>query len=206
MEVYSNEHEQEDALRRFFSNNGKALVVGVIVGIGALAGWQFWSNHQAVNARDVSQAYQQVTHAINPANPGSLSAAAKFADDTANSYGALASLDVTKGYVDAGQFERAADQLRSGLHDTDDANLQAVLRLRLARVQLQLKQADEALSTLDAIKSDGWAAIVADIRGDALLSKGDVKGARDAWSHGIASDASSALKEMMQMKMNNLSS
>ena len=46
---------------------------------------------------------------------------------------------------------------------------------------------------------------MADIRGEALLSKGDKQGARDAWSKGVESDASPALKQMMQMKMNNLS-
>ncbi len=79
-----------------------------------------------------------------------------------------------------------------------------MLNLRLARVQLQQKQAEAALKTLDAVKGEGWSAIIADIRGEALLSKGDKQGARDAWSKGIASDASPALKQMMQMKMNNL--
>ena len=78
------------------------------------------------------------------------------------------------------------------------------MNLRLARIQLQQKQADDALKTLDSVKGEGWTAIVADIRGEALLSKGDKQGARDAWSKGIASEASPALKEMMQMKMNNL--
>ncbi|VEB55932.1 Uncharacterised protein [Salmonella enterica subsp. enterica] len=54
-------------------------------------------------------------------------------------------------------------------------NLKAVINLRLARVQLQLKQADAALKTLDAVKGEGWTAIVADLRGEALLSKGDKK-------------------------------
>ncbi len=48
-------------------------------------------------------------------------------------------------------------------------------------------------------------AIVADLRGEALLSKGDKKGARSAWEAGVNSDASPALSEMMQMKINNLS-
>ena len=95
--------------------------------------------------------------------------------------------------------------LENGLKNTKDANLQAVINLRLARIQLQQNQADAALKTLDAVKGDGWTAIVADIRGEALLSKGDKQGARDAWSKGVESDASPALKQMMQMKMNNLS-
>lgn len=37
METFNNENDQVDALKRFFAENGKALAVGVILGIGA--GW-----------------------------------------------------------------------------------------------------------------------------------------------------------------------
>ena len=103
------------------------------------------------------------------------------------------------------ELEKAAAQLQQGLADTSDENLKAVINLRLARVQVQLKQADAALKTLDAIKGEGWAAIVADLRGEALLSKGDKQGARSAWEAGVKSDVTPALSEMMQMKINNLS-
>ncbi|WP_147199184.1 YfgM family protein [Pantoea sp. CCBC3-3-1] len=204
MEVYSNENEQVDALKGFFAQNGKALVVGVILGIGALAGWRYWSTHQDGSSREASARYQQVSTALDASKPETLNAAAKFASENSNTYGALASLDLAKRYVDSNQLDKAAAQLQSGLKATKDANLQAVLNLRLARIQLQQKQPDDVLKTLDAIKGDGWTAIIADVRGEALLSKGDSKGARDAWSKGIASDASPALKEMLQMKMNNL--
>ena len=204
MEVYSNENEQVDALRRFFANNGKALVVGVVLGVGALAGWRFWSSHQDGSFRETSAAYQQVTSALDASKPNTLDAVSKFASENSNTYGALAALDLAKQYVDQNQLEKAAAQLQTGLKATQDANLLAVLNLRLARIQLQQKQADEAIKTLDAVKGEGWTAIVADIRGEALLSKGDAQGAREAWSKGIASEASPALKEMLQMKMNNL--
>lgn len=204
MEVYSNENEQVDALKNFFAQNGKALVVGVVLGVGALLGWRYWSNHQDSGSREVSASYQQVTSALDATKPASLDAVAKFASENSNTYGALASLDLAKRYIDNNQLDKAIAQLQSGLKSTKDANLQAVLNLRLARIQLQQKQPDTVLKTLESVKGDGWAAIVADVRGEALLSKGDVKGARDAWSKGIASDASSTLKEMLQMKVNNL--
>ncbi|UCB30258.1 membrane protein [Duffyella gerundensis] len=204
MEVYNNENEQVDALRRFFANNGKALAVGVIIGIGALAGWRYWTGHQVSNSAEISANYQKVTQAMQGNRPQTLEAVAKFASENNNTYGALAALDLAKQYVDQQQLDQAATQLQTGLKATKDENLQAVLNLRLARVQLQQKQAEAALKTLDAVKGEGWSAIIADIRGEALLSKGDKQGARDAWSKGIASDASPALKQMMQMKMNNL--
>ena len=55
------------------------------------------------------------------------------------------------------------------------------------------------------MKGEGWTAIVADLRGEILLSKGDKQGARAAWEAGAKSDASPALSEMMRMKINNLS-
>ncbi|WP_312046387.1 YfgM family protein [Erwinia sp.] len=204
MEVYNNENEQVDALKGFFAQNGKALAIGVIIGIGALAGWRYWSGHQDNSSREVSATYQQVSGALDNSKPETLTAAAKFADSNSNTYGALASLDLAKRYVDNNELDKAAAQLQSGLKATKDANLQAVLNLRLARIQLQQKQPDAVLKTLDTIKGEGWTAIIADVRGEALLSKGDSKGAREAWSKGIASNASPALKEMLQMKMNNL--
>lgn len=205
MEVYSNENEQTDALRRFFANNGKALAVGVVIGIAALGGWRYWSGHQEEATKSVSAQYQQLTSAMQAGKPETLEAVNTFANENSNTYGALAAMDLAKQYVDTSQLDKAATLLQNGLKDTKDANLQAVINLRLARIQLQQNQADAALKTLDAVKGDGWTAIVADIRGEALLSKGDKQGARDAWSKGVESDASPALKQMMQMKMNNLS-
>lgn len=89
---------------------------------------------------------------------------------------------------------------------TKDENLLSLINLRLARLQLQLKKPDEALKTLDAVQGDGWTAMAQDVRGDALLSKGDTAGARAAYSKGVESNASQALQALLRMKLNNLSS
>ncbi|EMK5833143.1 YfgM family protein [Citrobacter sedlakii] len=205
MEIYENENDQVDAIKRFFAENGKALAVGVILGVGALIGWRYWTSHQTESARSASQAYQTVVSSLSADNAENLSAAEKFAAENKNTYGALASMELAQQFVDQNQLDKAVTQLQQGLAATSDENLKAVISLRLARVQVQLKQADTALQTLDTVKGEGWAAIVADLRGEALLSKGDKKGARSAWEAGVNSKASPALSEMLQMKINNLS-
>jgi len=205
VEIYENENDQVDAIKRFFAENGKALAVGVILGVGALVGWRYWNSHQTESARSASLAYQTVVSSLSAGKAEDLSAAEKFAADNKNTYGALASMELAQQFVDQNQLEKAAAQLQQGLAATSDENLKAVITLRLARVQVQLKQADTALKTLESVKGEGWAAIVADLRGEALLSKGDKQGARSAWEAGVKSNASPALSEMMQMKINNLS-
>ena len=190
MEIYENENDQVEAVKRFFAENGKALAVGVILGVGALIGWRYWNSHQVDSARSASLAYQNAVTAVSEGKPDSIPAAEKFAAENKNTYGALASLELAQQFVDKNELEKAAAQLQQGLADTSDENL---------------KQADAALKTLDTIKGEGWAAIVADLRGEALLSKGDKQGARSAWEAGVKSDVTPALSEMMQMKINNLS-
>ena len=51
-----------------------------------------------------------------------------------------------------------------------------------------VRKPDAALATVAAVKGKGWAAYAQDIRGDALLQKGDVKGAQEAYTTGIQSE------------------
>ena len=81
MEIYENEHDRVDAVKRFFAENGKALVVGVILGVGALVGWRYWNNHQADSARGSSLNYENTVSAIRADQPQTLTAAEKFAAD-----------------------------------------------------------------------------------------------------------------------------
>ena len=82
METFNNENEQVDALKRFFAENGKALAVGVILGIGALVGWRYWTSHQLDSARDSSLAYENAISALKSDSPETLTAAEKFAADS----------------------------------------------------------------------------------------------------------------------------
>ncbi|MBC2873205.1 YfgM family protein [Klebsiella pneumoniae] len=204
METFNNENDQVDALKRFFAENGKALAVGVILGIGALVGWRYWTSHQQDTARDASLAYEKATSALKSNTPEVLSGAEKFAADNKIPT-APSPLELAQHFVEQNDLPNAEKQLQQGLAAASDDNLKSVISMRLARVQLQMKQADAALKTLDSIKGEGWTAIVADLRGEILLSKGDKQGARAAWEAGVKSDASPALSEMMRMKMNNLS-
>ena len=205
MEVYSTENEQVDALRRFFIENGKALAIGVVIGIGALLGWRYWQNHQQAEMTGASQSYQQASEALTGGKADGVALAEKFIEKNANNYGVLAALQLAQHEVDQKNFAKAEQQLAWAQGQTKDENLKSLIDLRLARVQLQENKLDDALKTLDLIKATGWVAMAQDIRGDVLVKKGDVKGAREAYSKGLASDASQSLQGLLRMKLNNLS-
>lgn len=205
MEVYSTDNEQREALRCFFVNNGKALAIGVVLVVGGLVGWRYyWHNHHNDAMTAASSVWQSVnTGLAGQAGQPQLDAAQHFADANDNNYGALTSLGLARQYAERGDFAAAQTYLQKALGQTSEANLQSIINLRLARVQLQQNNVDGALKTLDGVKEKGWTALVEDTRGDAQVVKGDHQAARTAYEKALQSGAPQAL---VRMKLNNLSS
>ncbi|GKX55142.1 membrane protein [Leminorella grimontii] len=199
MQVYNSEEEQVEAVKGFFRENGKAIAVGVILGVGGLFGWRYWQSHQHETNTTASMSFDQVVaHADNAAN------ASAFIQANDNSYGVFAALSQAQQWVDKGDFAKAKEQLLWAQSHTKDDNLLPAIALRLARVQVQEKQFDDALKTLDSVQKGSWFAQAQAIRGDVLVNKGDVKGAREAYSQAIEANPSPMLKEMLNIKLNNL--
>ncbi len=207
MEVYSSENEQREVLVRFFADNGKALVIGVVIGIAALVGWRYWHNHQNDAMMASSASWQQVNTALtSDANQQGVDAAQKFADVNNNNYGALTSMDLARFYVDKGDFAAAEKQLEKALTQTKEDNLRSLINIRLARVQIQAQNVDGALKTLGNITHEGWSALVEDARGDAQVIKGNNQAAREAYDKALKANPPQALQALLRMKLNNLSS
>lgn len=206
MESYPTENEQIDTARRFFVENGKVLAVGVVLGIGALIGWSYWQSYQNTVMTQVSSSWQQVSTALLTNKAQGVTTIEQFAESNKNNYGALASLQLAHYFVENNKFSQAEQKLKQAVGYVADDNLSSLINLRLARVQLQQKKPDEALKTLAGVTAEGgWGAIAQSVRGDAMLSKGDVDGARDAYSNGIKSNVSAELQVLLRMKLNNLS-
>jgi len=206
VEVYTTENEQVDAVRRFFAENGKALAIGVVLGIAALGGWRYWQSHESTAMADSSVAFQQANQAMTDKNAQGVEDLEKFAQSNKNNYGVFASLQLADHFVEAKDFANAEKQLVAAQSQAKEENLLSLVSLRLARVQSQQKKFDDALKTLDGVKGEGWIALQQDVRGDVLLAKGDAKGAREAFSKGLDSKPSQTLQNVLRMKLNNLSS
>lgn len=203
MEVYTTENEQVSALKNFFVENGKAIAAGLIIGIGGIAGWNYYQSHQVTKLQDAAIAYETaVTAKGTPAEQTARLQA--FAKEANNNYGAIAGLDLAMKAVDSNDLPAAENALSQALTKTDNDDLKDLINARLARVQLGQKKPDAALATVAAVKGKGWAAYAQDIRGDALLQKGDAKGAQEAYTTGIQSEGAGTIKSVMTFKLDNL--
>src|SRR5262249_37384425 len=76
-------------------------------------------------------------------------------------------------YVDSGELDRAANELKAVTEHSKDPQLALVAGMRLARVQIAQTKPDAALATLNGLKAGAFESRYHEILGDAYYAKGD---------------------------------
>lgn len=183
MEDYLDEREQWERVKGWLREQGPSVLLSVaIVGLG-LGGWRYYQSR--IEQRDLTAAarYQQVLTSFsnNDMAGGVLIADQLIKDYPKTPYANQADLAAARIAVEVGKLDQAATRLERVLNTTRDRQLKYVARLRLARVQLAEGQPDAALRTLTTPDPGAFAARYDEVRGDALLAKGDRAGALRAY-------------------------
>ncbi len=169
MEIFSTEEQQEEAIKRFFRENGLALAIGIVAGLGGLYGWKAYNEHQITTAENASDSFTQLVD-----SESILETADTFIKDNADSsYSTLAAFVAAKEAVEKSELDAASDKLNWIISNEKNPELKATATTRLARVQLAQKQYDQALTTLSAELPASFAATVAELKGDVYAAQGD---------------------------------
>ena len=201
MEAYETEEQQVEAIKSWWKENGKAVIVGGVVGIGAILGWKYYQSAQ-VEAQDAaSMSYEKTLTVLQASGAEAAESTQAFITANAKSeYAVLAALQLAKVQVDAGQLDVALEQLNWVASNSKDESLIATAQVRVARIQAQQEQFDAALSTLANVKSASWAARVAEVKGDIALEQGDIATARTAYTEALQA----GMNQAVQMKLDDL--
>ncbi|NAW64888.1 YfgM family protein [Photobacterium halotolerans] len=201
MDVNTTEEQQIESIKAWMKENGKAVVLGAVLGLGGLYGWRYYQGEVLAAKEQASEAYTQTVQALASGSDDAISQTQTFINDNPSSqYAVLAALQLAKVQVEKGELDAAAEQLNWAISHTEDVALLPVAHTRLARILAAQQSYDNALAELDKVKAESWQGKVAELRGDILLQKGDKSGARDAYISAQQLGASPAL----QIKLDDL--
>jgi predicted negative regulator of RcsB-dependent stress response len=205
MAVYDlEEQEKLDDLKawwRQWGNSITGVILAVCLGVAGVQGWRWWTQNQTEQASVLYGAVSAAARANDVAK--ARDAMAQLADKYGGTgYAPRAALMVAALLFESGDKTGAKAQLAFVLDRSDEDELKQIARLRLAAVQLDDKQYDEALRTLDARHDEGFAAVYADLRGDVLVAAGRAAEARSAYQTALARlDARSPYRNLVQVKL-----
>ncbi|MGB6145599.1 MAG: tetratricopeptide repeat protein [Rhodanobacter sp.] len=200
-------YEQSELVQKWLRENGVSIVVGVLIGLVGIFGWQQWRNHQARNESAASQLYQQAKVAQLSGKPD---VAAQLTDqlvkDYAKSpYALFAVSDRARQQVQDKQLDKAQVSLEWAESHTTEEPLKSLTLVRIARVELARDQAQASLATLDRVPPGSFQGMVQELRGDAMVKLGRMDDARKAYQAAMSALSEDAPQRgALQMKLDDL--
>ncbi len=202
MELYDSEEQQVEAIKDWWKENGKAVILGAVIGLGGLFGWRYYQDSVVSGQEAASDAYGKTIQALQAQGLDATEQVQTFINDNADrEYAVLAALQLSQAQVAEAQYKEALAQLEWAKANTKDDAIAPVITLRLARVKAETGDIDGAIADLSAMQVAGWEGRVAELKGDLLLRNGDSEGALTAYSEAQqAADASQSI----QFKLDDL--
>lgn len=200
------EEEQVEQLKAWLKANGLSIVMGIVIGVGGIAGYNFWRHMQETNAAEASSHYTQMIDALTAKNSEAVQQQADIiiADYASTEYALMAQLALAKNYVSNGEFAQAEAALQEVVGSAAQEPLGYIARTRLAAVQIQSEKYDQALNSLSIEFPAEFAALAEELRGDAYALQGKAGEAIEAYRKAQVANPKPANNEFLQQKLNDL--
>lgn len=187
MDAYISDNEQVEVIRKWWRENGKSLLLGLVIGIVGLAGYRYWDDSRGVRAESASINYEELLGLINKKSVDDARKAGQiildnYADTT---YARLAALSLAKLELGDGKLDAAKGRLQWVLDHAGPDQLASLARSRLAQITLGEGKPDAAWTLLEQgglTKGDGFA----ELRADILAARGKVDEAAALYQKALA--------------------
>lgn len=207
MEPRFSEEDDVEKVKRWWRDYGRAIVVGVIIGLLVMAGWRYWGDYQQRHAQQAALAYEQVLSALQAGKPDHVVELARELREQYGStpYADLAALAMARAEVQSGHPDKAVEPLRAVAEGGAMGALKEVAQLRLARVLLATGKPQEALDVVKGVEAGAFRAQFETVAGDAHAALGQAQAAREAYERALAAMApNDSLRGTVEMKRNEL--
>jgi predicted negative regulator of RcsB-dependent stress response len=183
VEVYD-AHEQGEIVKKWLTENGSAIVMGLVIAFGGLFGFKQWQGWQENSRQRAAVEFEVMSDLLTA---GQLDAAVanfqNLKDDYSKSpYTSMAALQFARARIESNQPDLAVGLYEYVMENGYPKALKVIARERLARVLLDQGDADAALALIDgATEIIGFESRYAEVRGDIHFHQGRIDEARAAY-------------------------
>jgi len=182
---YNNEDEQVAAIKKWWQQNAKSVLLGGALGISLIVGWQIWQSHQLSTGMAAATAFAAVQQAETAAV---IEVAEQMMQQYPGTiYAALAARQAAKQAYQQGDKATARTYLERALQEVENSTLQTMISLQLARLLVDLQEWQAAETTLQGVaEPEAYATEIAMLRGDLAYHQGYMTTAYTAYQKASA--------------------
>lgn len=182
------DNDELERLKRWWQDNGLALVLGAVVGIAAIIGWQGWQAWQENLAMEAAAAYNEFQAALTgsaDADKLAAMAAELQANYSDSPYAAHAGLALAEYFAIRNMETRAIDNLKWIMQHAEQQPLRHIARVRQARLLWGQGKAQAALDRLQHDHPTAFTSLYAELIGDINAAAGREAKARQAYQKAL---------------------
>jgi predicted negative regulator of RcsB-dependent stress response len=202
-----NSYEQAERAREWVKSNIGAIIVGVLLALAALFGFNRYQRAQDVKheiAASKFDAYIKTVEAKNLDEAAKLATQAQV-EKSAPIYTSLIALYGSKQALDAGKTADSEKALREAVTSAPSKALRGIASIRLARVLVGAGKPAEAESALANVDEKLFEVELAKVRGDIALAKGKRDDAKVQFEKALAKlDSGAPDRVELQQKLDDL--
>ncbi len=172
IELDRTDEEREELVKQWIKDNWLSTVGVIALAIGIVYGVDYYRQSQeqqlSANAAQTEQIMQALkADKLDIANK---QLAILQENEKNTSFSSVATLATGKKLFELGKYEEAVQQYEWLINNIDDIAMRDVARLRKARAEANLKQYQQAISTLNGLEGDKNLAEASILRADILTA------------------------------------
>ncbi len=205
MEIYDTEEEQLEAVKRWWKENGQATIIGSVMGIALILGWNYWQDHKKTQAAQASSLYSELLQATAS---NKLDSAEKLAEriqqqHPKTEYAAYSGLLLAKVKVQQGDLAKAESILATIASGSNKelSNIANIRHVRLMMANGQYEQGLQLINSIDPASSASYSGNYDELVGDLYVALDRLELARSSYQKALESGYRSPL---LQLKMDDL--
>lgn len=199
------DEEQLEAIRAWWHQYGRAVIIAVIAVLALVLGWQQWTAWQDRQAASASADYAAILASLNEDDRDAAGNRLQtLRESHADSpYAAMATLAVATASLDAGEVEAATNALRWLTRNQSDSPMSVVARLRLAEALRVAGNDEAALDAIEPLPSGPLRPRFLELQGDLEVALGNPDAAVDAYQQALES-VSGQRRSLVEIKLLDL--
>jgi len=206
VEIYETEEEQLDAVKRWWKENGQSTIIGLVVGIAIVLGWNFWQDHKKEQAGQASALYGQLIQAVAADKKDSAEKLAERIQQQypKTEYAAYSGLLLAKIKVQQGDPVKAQAILK-GIAAGSNKELINIAKIRQVRLMLasgEYEQGLQLINDVDPATSSSFSGNYDELVGDLYVALDRLDQARTSYQKALENGYRSPL---LQLKIDDLS-
>ena len=209
------DEEQIEAIKTWWTENGKALLFALVFVLGSISLYRVWQGQVFEDAEKASALYESMTLVVVGEEIGALSSETIEStrsignrlkiDHPDTIYAFLGALHMAKLGAETNDLESAETELRWMLENDADAALQPIVRMRLASIIAAQGRLEDALLLISEDQNlTAHASSWYELRGDIFYQLNDMDKARESYQVALDSTSEEPPDRMLLAKLQDI--